>query len=126
MLQVNLGIIDENPSTISGTISIMEHLQKLVPVKHDGQFHVIPCHGDGLSVERMTDAKRARAADLTPAKRLDGLYQVPQEFHHRGLMLQVCVITLSIKITKKIYHLFCLMYIMCQTHDILCINKIDK
>ena len=48
-----------------------------------------PCHGDQGSHERMTDAKRARNAHDTEFQRLDGLEQVPQEFHHRGVMLQV-------------------------------------
>lgn len=68
----------------------MEHLQQYVP-RRKGIFHQIPTHGDGGSVERMTDAQRARAADLTDFDRLEGLVQVPQEFHHRGLMLQVNV-----------------------------------
>jgi hypothetical protein len=67
----------------------MEELHKYVPRKDDGSYHVVPCHGDGLSVERMTDSKRARAADLNPRDRLEGLEQTPQEFHHRGLMIQV-------------------------------------
>ena len=67
----------------------MSHLHKYVPECPDSFLHCIPCHGDGLSVERMTDAKRARSADLTPVDRLEGLLQTPQEFHHRGLMLQI-------------------------------------
>ena len=49
-----------------------------------------------MSIERMTDAKRARAADLTPQDRLEGLQQTSQEFHHRGLMLQVIAISRAI------------------------------
>ena len=89
MIQVNLGIIDEDPSTTAGTISIMEHLQQYVPQYPNSSYRVVPCHGDGLSVERMTDAKRARAADMNPTDRLEGLEQTAQEFHHRGLMMQV-------------------------------------
>jgi len=37
----------------------------------------------------MVDAKKARLADLTSYTRLEGLEPVPQEFHHRALMLQV-------------------------------------
>ena len=29
--KANIGIIDEDPSTLSGTIKIMEHLHKYVP-----------------------------------------------------------------------------------------------
>ena len=67
----------------------MEKLHEYVPLGANGLLRVVPTHGDGLSVERMTDAKRARAADLTDTDRLEGIEQTPQEFHHRGLMLQV-------------------------------------
>ena len=87
--QVNIGIIDENPSTNDGTIRIMEALQNYVPKKPDGSFRVVPCHGDGMSIERMTEAKKARSADMNPDERLEGLEQTPQEFHHRALMMQV-------------------------------------
>jgi len=48
----------------------------------------VPVHGDCLAVERMADAMMARTADLTSLDRLEGAEPVPQEFHHRGLMLQ--------------------------------------
>jgi len=68
----------------------MVQLSRYVPkVKDDESLVVIPVHGDCGAVERMIDAQRARAADLTPMDRLQGLEPVPQEFHHRGLMIQV-------------------------------------
>ena len=67
----------------------MENLHRHVPRRADNSLFVIPTHGDGGSVERMIDAKRGRAADITDSDRLEGLQPVPQEFHHRGLMLQV-------------------------------------
>ena len=67
----------------------MEHLQNYVPRRADGKFRVTKCFADGLSVERMNDAKMARAADFSDTDQLIGLEQSPQEFHHRGLMLQV-------------------------------------
>jgi len=36
----------------------------------------------------MIDEQRARAADLSAAERLHGLRPIPQQFHHRALMLQ--------------------------------------
>jgi len=66
----------------------MSHLQAYVP-RHGDSLRTTATHGDCLAVERMIDAKRARAGDLSPADRLDGLEPVPQEFHHRGLMIQV-------------------------------------
>ncbi|ELT95941.1 hypothetical protein CAPTEDRAFT_186660 [Capitella teleta] len=55
----------------------------------DGE-RVVPqiCYGDGLSVERMVDAKRARAQDPTPMERLEGFIPCPQDFHRRGLLMQ--------------------------------------
>jgi len=89
--QVNIGIIDANPSSTAGVIDIMAHLHRHVPRpdNNDDSLVVIPTHGDSVAVERMIDAQRARAADLSPAERLQGLEPIPQEFHHRALMLQV-------------------------------------
>ena len=89
---MNIGIIDKNPCTIDGTIGIMDDLHKYVARREDGTLHVIPTHGDGMSVERMTDAKRVRAAGFSDVNRLEGLEQTPQEFHHRGLLMQVLII----------------------------------
>jgi len=66
-------------------------LNEFVPRKGAEVERVIPTHGDCLAVERMVDAKRARATDMTSVSRLQGLEPVPQEFHHRGVMLQVLV-----------------------------------
>jgi len=87
-MQANIGVIDANPSSTAGVIEIMSQLHQYVPQKAQ-QLRVIPTHGDCMAVERMVDAKRARACDTTPANRLEGLEPTPQEFHHRGLMLQV-------------------------------------
>ena len=88
LLQANIGVIDANPSSTAGVIDIMCHLNHFVP-RHGDAVRVIATHGDCLAVERMVDAKRARASDMTALFRLEGLEPVPQEFHHRGLMLQV-------------------------------------
>jgi len=66
----------------------MSHLQAYVP-RHGDSLLMTATHGDCMAVERMIDAKRARACDLSPVERLEGLEPVPQEFHHRGLMIQV-------------------------------------
>jgi len=87
--QVNIGIIDANPSSTAGVISIMAHLHRHVPHLDNDSLIVIPTHGDCVAVERMVDAQRARAADLSSGERLLGLEPIPQEFHHRALMLQV-------------------------------------
>ena len=49
----------------------------------------MPCHGDGLSVERMYDAIRHNSGAETPAERLEGVIPVPQEFHKRMILMQV-------------------------------------
>lgn len=90
-IKVNLGIIDANPSSTAGTIDIMDNLHRYVPTLRTGRVWTMATHGDALAVERMVDSKNARAADLSPTDRLEGLEPVPQEFHHRGLMLQVCI-----------------------------------
>ena len=71
--------MDENPSTTEGAIHIMEYLHNLAPSNH-----ITPTHGDQLSHERMTDAKRTRNANTTKAERLQLLEQVAQQFHHRN------------------------------------------
>jgi hypothetical protein len=55
--------------------------------------HIIPAHGDQLSVERMTEAKRARKSDIQTHDQLRQLEEVPQEFHHRMLTMQACALT---------------------------------
>jgi hypothetical protein len=44
----------------------MDTLQSYSPIYNDQPVITVPCHGDGLSVERMIDAKRARAAGVNP------------------------------------------------------------
>lgn len=66
----------------------MDSLHKYVPLNKE-EVYPIPTHGDALSVERMLDAQKARACEFNPTERVQGLIPVPQEFHHRGLMLQV-------------------------------------
>ena len=70
---------------------IMEHLTQYVPAVGD-QVQPILCSGDGLSVERMVSAHKARANGDTHEDRLDGLVESPQEFHKEILLLQVNVL----------------------------------
>ena len=67
----------------------MEHLQQYVP-SIGNKLHKIPTHGDGLSIERMRDSKIVRAPSETAIDRLEGLEPVPQEWHKRALVMQVC------------------------------------
>ena len=84
LFQYNIGVMDENPSTVPGVIGILDRLHKYVPML-DGRVHTLITWGDGLSCERHVDAQNARANEPTPRDRLEG----PQDFHKRILLLQV-------------------------------------
>ena len=84
--------MDENPSTTSGAISIMETLQSYVPWHGDhskGKPHVTPVFADGGACELMVGAQRRRVTNASHYERLLGLEPSPQEFHHRGIIMQV-------------------------------------
>ncbi|KAK3107416.1 hypothetical protein FSP39_014037, partial [Pinctada imbricata] len=85
---VNLGVIQENPSTCKGTIEILKYLHRYVPQYSDGKPYQTVCSGDQLSVERMIEAKLAMACSEEPSDRLDGLVPRPQGFHKRNIVLQ--------------------------------------
>jgi len=68
----------------------MVHLNQFVPKPNNGtEVMTLATHGDCGAVDRMIDAKRARGADMSASDRLEGLEPIPQEFHHRALMLKV-------------------------------------
>ena len=94
LIQINIGVINADPSTTDGTIDIMKTLHKYVPIIN-GKLHTVPCHADGASCEHMQEAHRHRNADLTPEDRLEGLEETPQEFHHRGNMMKVSFLFFS-------------------------------
>ena len=81
-MQVNLGVCQENPSTVAGTIRIMEQLQQYVP-KHEEQIFQLLCFGDGLSCERHNDAHMARSNGESLFSKLQGLQPQVQEFLKR-------------------------------------------
>nr|XP_022336247.1 uncharacterized protein LOC111132716 [Crassostrea virginica] len=85
---VNLGVIQENPSSAKGTLEIMKYLDKYVPVSQEGRPYPILCHGDQLSVERMIDAKLSMAFSEDEVDQLRGLIPRPQGFHKRCIVLQ--------------------------------------
>ena len=49
--QINLGVIQENPSTTAGTIRILDHIQKYVPSRTDGSLFPVAVNGEELTVE---------------------------------------------------------------------------
>ena len=77
--KVNLGVFEENPSTTVGTCAILDNLLKYVPVQPGGQPMTIPCHGDGLTIDRIMRAKRNRRNHPEPLNRFDGMEASPQE-----------------------------------------------
>ena len=97
--QINLGVFQEDPSTVAGTINILSGLHAYVPITPDHNVLKIVCYGDGLSCERHNDAHKARANGATPADRLEGLEPAAQEFHKRMLLMQV-------NLTEKTGHVF--------------------
>jgi hypothetical protein len=82
--QVNIGIIEEDPSTTAGTIKIMSRISKEMP---SGLEYVI--FGDGGAVERMQDAIRARSASTCSDERFDFAHPTPQDFHRRMKLFRV-------------------------------------
>ncbi|XP_071122550.1 uncharacterized protein, partial [Mytilus edulis] len=84
---INLGIIQENPSSTAGTIAILGKLHKYVPITNE-KLNACVVYGDGLTCERHNDAHNARAGGRTAEDRLEGLEPCPQEFHKRMLILQ--------------------------------------
>lgn len=82
-------MIEANPSSTSGVITIMDKLNQYVPVKEDGTPIPVIVHGDQLSVERMFGAKKARSGAQRALGRFEGQVPSPQEFHKQGLLMQV-------------------------------------
>ena len=106
-MQANIGIIDANPSSTSGVIDILSHLHQYVPQKGGEVLRAVAAHGDCGAVERMIDARRARSCEETSVNRLEGLEPVPQEFHHRGVMLQVSFCLVSPPSLPSLLDSFC-------------------
>ena len=90
-IQVNLGVLEVNPSKTKDTGEILDHLAQYVPHTLEGPI-TIPCHGDGLTVDRIMRAKRNRSNHPDAVSRLECYEGVPQEFHKEMLILQVSFI----------------------------------
>ncbi len=84
---LNLGVVQENPASASGTIAILRHIHKYVP-RVDGKFYPTVVYGDQLSCERHNDAHVALANEPQEEDRLSALEPGCQEFHKRMLRLQ--------------------------------------
>lgn len=75
---MNLGVIQQNPSTAGGTLEILKILHQYVP---------IVCHCDQLSVEMMVEAKLSMAFSEDTDDQLTVLIPRPQGFHKRCIIL---------------------------------------
>ncbi|XP_076101214.1 uncharacterized protein LOC143071009 [Mytilus galloprovincialis] len=84
---INIGVIDENPSSTNGVIQILDKLHAHVPYDGDKIFPLISW-GDALSCERHNDAHNVRSNSGNERDRLEGLEPAIQEFHKRMLLLQ--------------------------------------
>ncbi|WAR21141.1 hypothetical protein MAR_015115 [Mya arenaria] len=83
----NIGILEENLSSIPGVVNILEKIQEYVPA--DGaNVHTLICWRDGLSYERHVDAQSSRANADNSLLRLEGLEPSAQVFHKRMLLMQ--------------------------------------
>ena len=87
-LQINTGVIHENPASTTGVIKILEHIAQYVPNTNDASTGTV-VSGDGMSVEKMLHAIRGRANGHTRADRMQWAWPCPQEFHKDILLLQV-------------------------------------
>ena len=85
--QVNLGVIEANPSSTAGAAQILRKLEEHVP-----DDFPVPVHGDGLSVMRMSDAQLSLAWTDDERDQLGLCLPVSQEFHKRGILLQVVML----------------------------------
>ncbi|XP_014672567.1 PREDICTED: uncharacterized protein LOC106813035 [Priapulus caudatus] len=83
---VPLGVIDKDETKITNMIDIVETYQQLVPLR-DGKLVTTILYGDGLSCERVNDAKCARISSANPMGRLDGIEPQIQEWHRRAIHL---------------------------------------
>ena len=79
----------ENPGSTSGAIAALRFMNKYVPTIEGGRVKKVATNGDQGSVERHIGAQRHLAGSKGLASRLVGLEPTPQEFHKRGVYLQV-------------------------------------
>ena len=70
-------------------VDLMEHLQGYCPQSADGRIHQIPFGGDGLSVQKASNAQRARSDGFCEEDMLTGLLPKPEDWHEGVIILQV-------------------------------------
>ena len=90
-LQIPIGVLNKDESKIADMVDILEDYQKYVPVSNY-QPRPILLFGDGLSCERVNDAKNSRIMAANSWDRFDGFEPAAQECHKRVLLMGVLVI----------------------------------
>lgn len=88
--QVPLGVIDKDESKVADMIDILEEYNQYVPSVNNKPRPVL-LFGDGLSCERVLDAKNARMNARDPWDRFEGIEPAAQEWHKRLLLLGVSI-----------------------------------
>ncbi|VDI71771.1 Hypothetical predicted protein [Mytilus galloprovincialis] len=86
---IPLGVLDKDEAIIAEMIDIMEDYHQYVPGTRDENPVIIPLFRDGLRVERGFDAQDARINAGDPWQQLQGLHPSIQEWHKRGILLQM-------------------------------------
>ena len=86
--QINVGILEANPTNVDGMVELLKGLHKHVPGEGASLYHV-PLHGTSPIVEIAAQAQQT--CNQTPEFKVkpNGFVPVPQEFHFRAQVLQV-------------------------------------
>lgn len=111
IMQIPLGILLKSEMSYADMISILEELQKYVPVVSstsqtsvlvdgeveectvtDDKFHRLLFGGDQLTAARARGAQRVRSNSERPLDKLEGFEPVCEDWHAKGVLLRVCKI----------------------------------
>ncbi|XP_072170943.1 uncharacterized protein [Diadema setosum] len=85
---ISLGIIDADPETTHGMMTVMEHLQKYIPVVQDKPTPCLLSSGVAQTGECILHAQRACSHAEHWKDRLEALYACPEESHKEVLHMQ--------------------------------------
>ena len=113
-MQIPLGILLKSELSYADMISILEELQKYVPVVSstfqtsvlveseveectvtDDKLHRLIFEGDQLTAARAKGAQRIRSNSERPLDKLEGFEPVCEDWHAKVVLLRVCSITAS-------------------------------
>jgi L1 cell adhesion molecule like protein len=106
---VPLGVLLKNETKHDEMVSILESLQRYVPIYSQEEtfvdpedneemlltldvFHYLLFGGDQLTVERANGSKRGRDNESRGKDRLEGLMPVIEDWHAKVCFLKVCML----------------------------------